>query len=64
MRVPISMAKGMLDLAVDNHLKLNGKGQPKVSADQLLKLVADARPGDLLLEITTNSGELVKIAVE
>jgi len=64
LRMPMSLAKGILDLAAEGHVKLNGKGHARIDADQLAQLVAAARPGDLLVEITTNTGDLVKIAVE
>jgi hypothetical protein len=32
--------------------------------DQLVKLVETAKAGDLLLELTTDKGDLVKIVVE
>lgn len=64
MRMPINLAKGILDMAGDGHIKINGKNKPGVKVDQLLKLIESAKPGDLLLEITTDKGDLVKIVVE
>ena len=64
LRMPLSLAKGMLDLAVDGHVKLHGKDHLNMNPEQLAALVAAAKPGDLLLEITTNTGDLVKVAVE
>ena len=64
LRMPISLAKGILDMAVDGHLKLHGKGHAALNPEQLTQLIAAAKPGDLLVEITTNTGDLVKVVVE
>ena len=64
LRMPITLAKGILDMAADGHVKVHGKGHLDLKPEQLTQLLASAKPGDLLLEITTNTGDLVKVAVE
>jgi hypothetical protein len=63
-RMPISMAKGILSMANDSDIKINGKTRKELKVDQLVKLLEDAKPGDLLLELTTDKGDLVKITVQ
>jgi hypothetical protein len=36
----------------------------KLKLDQLIKLLESCKPGDMLLEVTTDKGDLVKITVE
>jgi hypothetical protein len=64
MRMPIALAKGLLDMANDGHVKINGKAHHDMKVEQLVKLVENAKPGDLLLEITTDKGDLVKVVIE
>jgi len=63
-RLPMAMARGLLDVAGQTEVKVNGKAGKELKLDQLVKLLETARPGDLLLEITTDKGDRVKIAVE
>ena len=64
-RMPITFAKGLLDMAADNHhLKINGKNSKALKVDELVKLLEGSKPGDLLLELTTDKGDLVKISVQ
>ena len=64
MRVPLSLARGILGMAAQGDARVDAKGRPKVDVEQLLQLVATAKPGDVLVEITTNTGDLVKIVIE
>ena len=63
-RMPISMAKGLLDMAGDGEVKVNHKTMKNVKVDQLVKLLETAKPGDILLEITTDKGDLVQVTVQ
>lgn len=65
-RVPINLAQGVLGLAEENgskDVRVNGHHR-SLKAGQILKLLEGAKPGDLLLEITTDKGDLVKVTVE
>jgi len=64
MRMPINLARGILDMAASGDIKVNGKTRKEMKIDQLVKLVETAKAGDLLLELTTDKGDLVKIVVE
>lgn len=64
MRVPISLAKSVLEMAGDSDIKINGETKKAMKPDALIKLLENAKPGDLLLELTTNEGDLVKIVIE
>jgi hypothetical protein len=63
-RMPISLAKGVLDMAGDGEIKVNGESKKGMKPEQLQKLLSDAKPGDLLLEITTDKGDHVRITIE
>lgn len=63
-RMPISLAKGVLDMAGDGEIKVNGETKKGMKPEQLQKLLTDAKPGDLLLEITTDKGDHVRVTVE
>jgi hypothetical protein len=63
-RMPISLAKGVLDMAGEGEIKINGETKKGMKPEQLQKLLTDAKAGDLLLEITTDKGDHVRIAVE
>ena len=74
-RLPLSLAKGILETISDQEININGTvdsegGSKKVNKtqklklDQLVKLLEAAHPGDMLLEITTDKGDHVKVAVE
>ena len=63
-RVPISLARGILDMAGDSEIKVNGKTTKDLKLDGLVKLLEAAKPGDLLLELTTDKGDLIKITVQ
>lgn len=64
MRMPVSLAKGFLEMASDGDIKINGKVRKQMKVDQLAKLLETAKAGDLLMEITTDKGDLVKIVIE
>lgn len=63
-RVPVSMAKGALACAGESDVTINGKDHKHMKLDQLVKLLEEAKPGDLLLELTTDKGDLIKITVQ
>jgi hypothetical protein len=63
-RMPISLAKGVLDMAGEGDIKINGESKKGMKPEQLQKLLSDAKPGDLLLEITTDKGDHVRVTVE
>lgn len=74
-RLPIALARGILESVSDQEININGtvdeggkskhvhKTQ-KLKLDQLIKLLESSRSGDMLLEVTTDKGDLVKITVE
>ncbi|MBK9795522.1 MAG: hypothetical protein IPP58_03340 [Holophagaceae bacterium] len=63
-RMPISLAKGVLDMVGEGEIKVNGESKKGMKPDQLQKLLSDSKPGDLLLEITTDKGDHVRVTVE
>ena len=63
-RMPISLAKGVLDMAGEGEIKVNGETRKGMKPEQLQKLLSDVKPGDLLLEITTDKGDHVRVTVE
>ena len=63
-RMPISLAKGILDMAGEGEIKVNGETRKGMKPEQLQKLLSDAKPGDLLLEITTDKGDHVRVTIE
>ena len=63
-RLPISLAKGVLDMAGDGDIKINGETKKGMKPEALQKLLSDAKAGDLLLEITTDKGNHVRVTVE
>jgi len=63
-RMPISLAKGVLDMVGDGEIKVNGETKKGMKPEQLQKLLSDAKAGDLLLEVTTDKGDHVRVTVE
>jgi hypothetical protein len=63
-RVPISLAKGVLDMAGEGEIKVNGETKKGMKPEQLQKLLSDSKPGDLLLEVTTDKGDHIRVTVE
>ena len=63
-RMPISLAKGVLDMAGEGEIKVNGETKKGMKPETLQKLLLDAKAGDLLLEITTDKGDHVRVTVE
>ena len=63
-RMPISLAKGVLDMVGDGEIKVNGETRKGMKPEQLQKLLSDAKSGDLLLEVTTDKGDHVRVTVE
>ena len=63
-RMPISLAKGVLDMVGDGEIKVNGETRKGMKPEQLQKLLSDAKSGDLLLEVTTDKGDHVRVTIE
>ena len=74
-RVPLSLAKGVLESFADQEIHLNGNiseggkskkvdRTQKFKVDQLVKLLESTKPGDLLLDVNTSDGDQVRITVE
>lgn len=63
-RVPLRLAKGILGAAGESEIKINGKTKKGIKVDELQKLLEASQPGEMLLEITSDKGDLVKITVE
>lgn len=63
-RMPISLAKAALDMVGEGEIKVNGETKKGMKPEQLQKLLTDAKPGDLLLEVTTDKGDHVRITIE
>ena len=64
LRTPIALAKSVLEMAGDTEIKINGETKKGLKPDALIKMLESSKPGDLLLEITTDKGDLVKVTVE
>ena len=64
MRTPLSLATSILECAQDSEIRINGKDSKPLKADQLVKMLQDSKPGDMLLEVTTNDGDHIKVTVE
>lgn len=64
MRAPLSLATSILECAQDSDIRINGRDSKPLKADQLVKMLQDSKPGDMLLEITTNDGDHIKVTVE
>ncbi len=74
-RVPLALAKGVLETVADQEISIDGtvndegkekkvRKVQKLKMDQLVKLLEGCKPGDMLLEVTTDKGDHVRIAVE
>jgi len=63
-RMPISLANGILDMAGEGEIKINGETKKGMKPEQLQKLLAGAKPGDLLLEVTTDKGDHIRVTIE
>ena len=74
-RLPLNLAKGILETISDQEIDIKGSVDSeggakkihktqKLKLDQLVKLLESAHAGDLLLEVTTDKGDHVKVAVE
>jgi hypothetical protein len=64
MRLPVSLANAVLDMAGESEIKINGEAKKGLKPDQLQKLLVGAKPGDLLLEITTDKGDHIRVTIE
>lgn len=63
-RMPITLAKGVLEMAASSDIKVNGESHPNLKPDALLKLLEAGQVGDLLLELTTDTGDHIRITLE
>jgi len=65
-RMPLSLVKAALENLDINEeeIKINGKDKKGVKVAQLMEILKDARAGDMLLEVRTSKGDLVKITLE
>ncbi len=63
-RVPVRMAKSVLEIAQDSKIKINGESKKEIKLDALIKMLEGSKGGDLLLEITSSDGNHVKVTVE
>lgn len=63
-RMPITLANGILDMAGEGEIKINGETKKGMKPEQLQKLLSSAKPGDLLLEVTTDKGDHIRVTVE
>jgi hypothetical protein len=64
MRLPINLAKSVLEMAGESEIKINGEAKKGLKPDALIKMLENSKPGDLLLELTTSDGDLVKVVIE
>lgn len=64
LRMPISLAKGILDMAGEGEIKVNGESKKGLKPDQIQKLLSESKPGDLLLEVTTDKGDHIRVTIE
>ena len=64
MRAPLSLATNILECAQDNEIHINDKESKPLKTDQLVKMLQNSKPNDILLEMTTNDGDHIKITVE
>lgn len=63
-RMPITLANAVLDMAGEGEIKINGETKKGMKPEQLQKLLAGAKPGDLLLEVTTDKGDHIRVTIE
>lgn len=63
-RVPLRMAKSVLEIAQDSKLKINGESKKEIKLDALIKMLEGSKRGDILLEIISSDGENIKVTVE
>ncbi|MFN8010448.1 MAG: hypothetical protein U0P81_03505 [Holophagaceae bacterium] len=64
MRMPIALAKSALEMAGDSEIKINGEARKGIKPDAMIKLLESSKAGDILLELTTDKGDVVKITLE
>ncbi len=63
-RFPIALAKGILEMAGTTEIKVNGENRPGMKPEALIELLERGQAGDLLLEITTSTGDHIRITLE
>ncbi len=63
-RMPIALAKSILQTAGESEIKINGETKKGIKTDELVKLLESSKPGDMLLELDTNEGDHIRIGLE
>ncbi len=63
-RMPVSLASSILDMAGNSEIKVHGETRKGLKPEQLQQLLRDAKPGDLLLEVTTDKGDHIRVTIE
>lgn len=63
-RMPIAFAKSLLQICAESEIKINGEAKKGMKVDELIKLLENAKSGDMLLEVDTNQGDHVRIVLE
>ena len=64
MRLPLALAKFFLKTLEGNEIKVNGKDKPGLKVDEFMTMLNEFKAGDLLLEVFTSDGDLVRITLE
>lgn len=64
MRMPIALAKSLLQTAAESEIKINGETKKGLRTDDLVKLLETSKAGDMLLELDTNQGDHIRIGLE
>jgi hypothetical protein len=63
-RMPIALAKSVLQCAQDSDIKINGEAKKGLKTYELVKLLETSKVGDMLLEVDTNDGDHIRIVLE
>jgi hypothetical protein len=63
-RMPIALAKSILQSAGESEIKVNGESKKGLKTDELVKLLETSKPGEMLLELDTNDGDHIRIGLE
>jgi uncharacterized ubiquitin-like protein YukD len=65
-RMPISLVKAALETLdlEGKEVSINGKEKKGIKVAQLVELLKESSAGDMLLEVRTSNGDMVKITLE
>lgn len=63
-RMPIALAKSILQSAGESEIKINGENKKGFKTEELVKLLESSKPGEMLLELDTNDGDHIRIGLE